>query len=97
MGDKKRVAGHVQQVVVLHSNNSGFPTGVANMGGAPQNLMGELKSKNGGAWGELKMLSKNTFEGVHLIVKVPAVRLQASKFTQNELLHTYFSRSLASC
>ena len=36
------------------------------------------------------MLSKNTCEGVHLIVK-----LQASKFTTNEPLHTYFSRILA--
>ena len=47
-----------------------------------------------GAWG-LKMLSKNTFEGVHLIVKLPAISLQAWKFTKNELLHTYFSRILA--
>ena len=31
---------------------------------------GGLKSKHGGAWGELKMLSKNTCEGVHLIVKL---------------------------
>ena len=39
---------------------------------------------------ELKILSKNTSEGVHLIVKLPAISLQASKFTKNELLHTYF-------
>ena len=52
---------------------------------------GRLKSKHG----ELKMLSKNTCEGVHLIVKLPAISLQASKFTKNELLHTYFSRILA--
>ena len=38
------------------------------------------------------MLSKNTCEGVHLIVKLPAISLQASKFTKNELLQTYFSR-----
>ena len=44
----------------------------------------------GGAWAELKILSKNTSEGVHLIVKLPAISLQASKFTKNELLHTYF-------
>ena len=37
--------------------------------------------------GELKMLSKNTCEGVHSIVKLPAISLQ---FTKNELLHTYF-------
>ena len=65
-------------------------------GGAPQNLMERLKSKHGeGAWGELKMLLKNTCEGVHLIVKLPAISLQACKFTKNELLHTYFSRILA--
>ena len=51
-----------------------------------------LKSKH---WGELKMLSKNTGEGVHLIKKLPAVSLQASKFTKNELLDTSFSRILA--
>ena len=44
-----------------------FPTGVENMGG-PQNLMRGLKSKHGG---ELKILSKNACEGVHLIVKLP--------------------------
>ena len=53
-----------------------------------------LKSKQG-AWGELKMLSQNACEGVHLIQKLPAISLQASKFTKNELLHTYFSRILA--
>ena len=45
--------------------------------------------------GELKMLSKNTCEGVHLIVKLPAISLQACKFIKNELLQTYFSRILA--
>ena len=32
---------------------AGFPTGVANMGGAPQSLMGEggLSQNMGGAWG----------------------------------------------
>ena len=56
---------------------------------------GGLKSKHGGAWGQLKMLSKNTYEGVQLIVKLPAISLQASKFTKNEFLQTYFSRILA--
>ena len=41
------------------------------------------------------MLSKNTGEGVHLIKKLPAVSLQASKSTKNELLDTSFSRILA--
>ena len=45
--------------------------------------------------GGLKMLSKNAGDGVHLIVKLPAIGLQACKFTKNELLHTYFSRILA--
>ena len=49
----------------------------------------------GGAWGQLKMLLKNTCEGVQLIVKLPTIGLQASKFTKNELLDTYFSRILA--
>ena len=41
------------------------------------------------------MLSKNTCEGVHLIVKLPAISLQACKFTKNELLHIHFSKILA--
>ena len=64
---------------------------------ALQNLMGEggggrgeLESKHGLALGEHKMMSKNTCEGVHFIKKLPAISLQASKFTKNELLHTFF-------
>ena len=63
----------------------------------PQNLIGwggELESKHGLALGEHKMMSKNTCEGVHFIKKLPAISLQASKFTKNELLHTFFSRIL---
>ena len=71
----------------IQANYTGFPTCVVNMG------------DEGGAqvktWGELKMLSKNTCEGVYLIVKLPGISLQASKFTKNELLQTYFSRILA--
>ena len=40
--------------------------------------------------GGLKMLSKNTWEGVYLIVKLLAISLQTCKFTKNELLQTYF-------
>ena len=40
------------------------------------------------------MLLKNTCEEVHLVVKLSALSLQASKLTKNELLHTYFSRIL---
>ena len=92
------------------AQSSEFCTGVVNMGGscatptpiggvAPQNLMEGVLSGGGQnmrrAWGELKMLSKDTCEGVHLIVKLPAISLKACKFTKNELLHTYFSRILA--
>ena len=38
------------------------------------------------------MLSKNTSEGVNLKVKLPALSLQACKFTKNKLLHIHFSR-----
>ena len=49
-----------------------------------------------GEWGGgCKMLLKNICEGVHMLVKLPAISLQACKFTKNELLHTYFSRILA--
>ena len=51
--------------------------------------MGALKSIHGWTMGGLKMLLKNTCEGVHLIVKLPATSLQACKFTKNELLHTF--------
>ena len=85
-----------RSLVNILAKSPGFPTGVANMGGALQNLMGGGLSQNiGGAGGELKMLLKNTCEGSHLIVKLPAISLQASKFTKNELLQTYFSRILA--
>ena len=67
-------------------------------GEALQNLMGGggLSQNMGKAWGmgDLKILSRNTSEGVQLIVKLPAVNLQASKFTNNEL-QPYFSRILA--
>ena len=57
---------------------------------------GGLSQNMGKAWGmgDLKILSRNTSEGVQLIVKLPAVNLQASKFTNNEL-QPYFSRILA--
>ena len=64
----------------------GFPRDVENMGRAPQNLIeggGGLMSKHRGSTGQLKMLFKNTCEGVQLIVKLPAISLQASKFTKN--------------
>ena len=63
--------------------NKGFPTGVGE---------GELQSIHGGGGrehGGLKMLPKNTCEGVHLMVKLPVIILQAWKFTKDEL-HTHF-------
>ena len=54
----------------------GFSTGVENMGGGGAEV---------NTWGEhrgLKMLSKNTCEGVYLIVKLPAISQQAWKFTK---------------
>ena len=72
-------------------------------GGAPQNLIGggSLSQNMRGVWRELKILSKNTCDGVHLIVigfisvisfiwQLPAVSLQASKFTKNELFTHIF-------
>ena len=50
-----------------------------------------LESIHGGSMRGLKTLLNNTCEGTHLLVKLPAISLQACKFTQNELLHTYFS------
>ena len=76
--------------VKVQNVNAGIPTGVENMWGAVsfplvrgalQNLMEArrgLKSIHGGSMGwRLKMLLKNTCEGVHLIVKLPAISLQA--------------------
>ena len=53
-----------------------------------------MEEDKGSMWG-FKMLLKNTCEGVYLIVKLRAVSLQAGKFTENELLHIYFSKFLA--
>ena len=50
--------------------------------------MGEAFGGGGGVgWGGgLKTLSKNTCEGVHLLVKLPATTPQACKFTKNEFI-----------
>ena len=52
---------------------------------------GDLGMGEGGMVG---MLLKNICEGVHTLLKLPAISLQAYKFTKNELLHTNFSRIL---
>ena len=74
---------------------AGFPTGVKKMGMLFKVWRGgRLKSiRGGGGHGGLKMLSI-IFEGVHLTVKLPAIILQACKFTNNELPHIHFSRIL---
>ena len=62
----------------------GFPTSVEDMGGVDfQNLMGRAKVNTWGEHGGLKIVPKNTCEGVHLIVTLPAISLQACKFTKN--------------
>ena len=71
----------------------GFSQVLQTWGGSSK-FDGGLKPKHGGSMGEFKILLKNTCKGVHLIVKLPAISLEASKFTKNELLHTYFSRIL---
>ena len=57
---------------------------------------GELQSIHGEEIrvGVVEMLLKNICEGVHTLVNLPAISLQAYKFSKNELLHTYFSRIL---
>ena len=86
---------------VLNDNTvtgaSGFSTRVENMGGGSSKFDGrELKSIHGGSMeGGLKMLLKNTCEGVYLIIMLQAISLQACKFTKNELLHTHVLRMLA--
>ena len=63
-------------------------------GSSKFNGRGGLSQYMGGNEG-LKMLLKNTCEGVHRLVKLPPISLQACKSTQCGLLHTYFSRILA--
>ena len=83
-------------LMVCSLQMQGFPQVLQTWrGGSSKFGGGGLKSKHGGSMGELKMLLKNICEGVHLIVKLPAISLQASKFTENELLHTHFLRILA--
>ena len=80
--------------------------GLLPIGEALQNLIAGLESVHGRSMGEgggggLKMVFLKSREnplkneGVHLLVKLAAMSLQACSFTENELLHTYFSRILA--
>ena len=63
------------------------------MGGGLDSIHGWSFWVGGG--GGVKTLLKNTYEGVHLLVKLSAISLQACKFTKNKLLHAYFLRILA--
>ena len=54
-------------------------------GGSPQHLIGGLSQYMGGSMGWLK---KVICEEVHFLVKMQAIRMQASNFSKNEL-HTY--------
>ena len=54
----------------------GFPQVLRTRGGALQNLMGRALVNIWGSMGGLKMQSKYNCEGVHLIIKMPAVSLQ---------------------
>ena len=65
---------------------TGFPTGVANMG----ELLSQYMRGTWAGGGGLKMVLQNTCEEVHLLVKFPAISLQACKFTKNKLLQTFF-------
>ena len=56
----------------------GFLQVLRTWGGTLQNLIRGLESTHGGAWGGgLKTLLKKTSEGVHLLVKLPAISLEA--------------------
>ena len=61
------------------------------MGGALQNLIGGVESMHEGNMKGHKTLVENTCEGVHHLVKLAPIILQACKSTKNELLHTDFS------
>ena len=74
---KKCIPEILFNLIMYNSYIEGFPH-VLWGGGALQNLIwgGGLSQYMGGGWGELKMLSKNTCEGVYLMVKLPAISLQ---------------------
>ena len=91
-------------IKISNTSTSEKPTGVENMGGGGQgggsskfdgeSLSQYMRGKRGGLKIEVKYL-KNTYEGLHLLVKLLAISLRVCNFTENKLLHTYFSRILA--
>ena len=69
----------------MNISGQGFPQVLRTWGSCnppPPRLQNLLGGGGGGSMhdrtigGELKMLSKNTFEGVHLLVKLPTISLQ---------------------
>ena len=55
-------------------------------------LVSSLEFSLWGSFGGMaKSVLKNTYEEVHLLVKLLVISLQAWKFTKNELLQTHFS------
>ena len=81
--------------VTFYYSTQGFPQVLWTWGGVLKIWWGGLSQNMGETCEELKMLSKTACEGIHLILKLLAISLQASKFAKNELLHTYFSGILA--
>ena len=65
---KKCIPEILFNLIMYNSYIEGFPQVLWGGGGLSQYM--------GGGWGELKMLSKNTCEGVYLMVKLPAISLQ---------------------
>ena len=49
-----------------------------------------LGSVHGESMEGVKTVLNSACEGVHLLVKLPVLSLQACKFTKNELLHIFF-------
>ena len=78
----------LQLFVFIHSlrtpppppqQTQGFPHVLRTQEGGSSKFHGDgLSQYMGGAWGRLKILLKNTCDRVHLIVKLPAISLQAS-------------------
>ena len=64
---------------ILTSLSQGFPQVFRTLEGGRG---GGISQYMEGAWGGLKVMSKNTCEGVHLIVKLPSISLQTCKFSK---------------
>ena len=81
----------------LPQQTQDFPLVLRTWGGGDSSKFDEegLSQYMGEFGGRMKILLKNTCGGVHLTVKLPAISLQAWKFTKNELLLSYFWTILA--